>query len=186
MLQQIFKELYQFLSTTTGFWTLVGIGGVIALGYVYNKRRQIPDLTVEVLTDDTWFINRDDNHRLAIVVSLRLQNKSGAPVRVRKCKLSGYRPKESPEETFLDGYDKTIPLEYPKHDPFLPGQEYIVNPYTEQRLWVYYESRTVTMTNMLRAPIVLKDANRKRKSVHVTIPRNMEQITLYREAASRW
>ena len=53
-------------------------------------------------------------------------------------------------------------------------------------MWVFYHSGIVTMTNMLRAPIVLKDANRKRKSIQIAVPRNMEQIQLYREAAMRW
>ncbi len=186
MLQQTLKELLQFLSTTTGFWTLLGIGGTIALASVYHQKRQIPKFTIEVIQNDTWFINRDDNHRLTMVVSLRAINKSGAPVRVRKCKLSGYSPKENPPKLVLDGYDKTIVLEYPKYDLFYAGQEYIVNPYTEQRMWVFYESRVVTMTNLIEAPIVIKDANRKRKSVPVSIPRHTQQITLYQEAEMRW
>ena len=86
----------------------------------------------------------------------------------------------------LDSYDKTIGLEYPKYDFFEPGQEYIVNPYTEQQLWIFYESRAVTMTNILRAPVIIKDANRQRKATQLEIRRNMEQIMLYREAAMRW
>jgi hypothetical protein len=164
----------------------MGVGGAIALGVVYNQKRQIPGLTIEPLQEETWFINRDDNHRLAIVVSLRLLNKSGRPIRIQKCKLSGYSPKSVAPELALDGYDKTIPLAYPKYDRFIRGQEYIVNPYTEQRMWVYYESRAVTMTNLIQTPIVLKDANRKRKSAHISIPRHMQQILLYREAALRW
>jgi hypothetical protein len=186
VLQQALKELLQFLSTPTGFWTLIGVGGFIALVAVYHQKRQIPEFTIEAFPEETWFINRDDNHRLAIIVSLRLINRSGSPIRIQKCKLSGYSPKENPPELILDSYDKTIGLEYPKYDLFHPAQEYIVNPYTEQRMWVFYESGAVTMTNILRALIVIKDANRKRKSVHLEIPRNMQQITLYREAAMRW
>ena len=88
----------------------------------------------------------------------------------------------------------TIELTYPKYDSFSDavGQSentnsvYVLNPYTEQRMWVYYESGIVTLTNILRAPIVLKDLNRKRKSIQASVPRNMEQIQLYREAAMRW
>ena len=95
---------------------------------------------------------------------------------------------------FLEGYDKTIELSYPNYDSFseITGKSenlnsvYVLNPYTEQRMWVYYESGIVTLRNMLRAPIVLKDLNRKRKSIQATVPRNMEQIQLYREAAMRW
>ena len=185
MLQQTLKELLKFLASPTGAWVLLGAGCIIILAIVYHRKRQIPGITVEPIPDDTWFINRDDNHRLMIVVSLHFINKSGAPIRLRKCKLSGYAPKDDPPKLFLDGHDKTVDLEYPKYDLF-SGQEYIINPYTEQRMWVCYESRMVTMTNRLRAPVVIKDANRKRKSVHLNIPRNMEQILIYREAAMRW
>ena len=185
MLQQVLKDLIQFLSTSTGLWTLAGLGGLIVFGVVYHRKRQIPGLTIEGIEDDTWFINRDDNHRLAIVVSLRLINKSGTPIRVRKCKLSGYSPQDPPPELFLQGHDKTILLEYPKHDR-LSDPEYIINPYAEQQVWVFYQSRLVTMTNMLRTPVVVKDVNRKRKAIHLTIPRNMQQIQLYREASMRW
>ena len=82
----------------------------------------------------------------------------------------------APPELVLDGYDKTIELEYPKYDPFEPGQEYIVNPYTEQQMWIFYESGAVTMTNILRAPIIIKDANRQRKAIQLEIRRSMQQI----------
>ena len=185
MLQEILKELHQFLLSSAGMWTLTGLVSSVVLAIVYHRKRQIPGLTVENIEDDTWFINRDDNHRLAIVVSLHLTNRSGMPIRLRKCKLSGYSPKEPPSELFLEGHDKTVPLEYPKHERF-SGSEYIVNPYTEQRFWVFYQSKLVTMTNMIRTPIIIKDANRKRKSIQLVIPRNNQQILLYREAAMRW
>ena len=186
MLQQILEELLQFLSTPAGLWTLTGIGGSIAFAAIYHQKRQIPGFTIEAIQDDTWFINRDDNHRLAIIVSLRLINKSGSPIRIRRCKLSGYSPKVGPEELILDSYDKTIGLEYPKYDFFEPGQEYIVNPYTEQQMWIFFQSGAVTMTNILRAPIIIKDGNRQRKAIQLEVRRSMEQITLYREASMRW
>ena len=194
MLQQALKELLRFLSTPTGQSVVLGIACFIAVAVIYNRKRQIPGLTVAVIPDDTWFINRDDNHRLAIVVSLHLINKSSAPIRIRKCKLSGYLPKPPPEKLLLQGHDTSIELAYPKHDLFVdvgahPSEhtsEYVLNPYTEQRMWVFFHSGIVTMTNMLRAPIVLRDVNRKRKSIQIAVPRNMEQIQLYREAAMRW
>ena len=194
MLQQALKELLRFLSTPTGQSVVLGIACFIAVAVIYNRKRQIPGLTVAVIPDDTWFINRDDNHRLAIVVSLHLINKSSAPIRIRKCKLSGYSPKPPPEKLLLQGHDTSIELAYPKHDLFVdvgahPSEhtsEYVLNPYTEQRMWVFFHSGIVTMTNMLRAPIVLRDVNRKRKSIQIAVPRNMEQIQLYREAAMRW
>ena len=194
MLQQALKQLLQFLATPTGNWVLIGVVSFIVLAIIYNKQRQIPGLTVAVIPEDTWFINRDDNHRLAIVVSLHLINKSSAPIRIRRCKLSGYSPKPPPEKLFLQGHDITVELTYPKYDLFVdvgshPAEhtsEYVLNPYTEQRMWVFYRSGIVTMTNMLRAPIVLRDVNRKRKALQIAVPRNMEQIQLYREAAMRW
>ena len=128
MLQQLLKDLLQFLSTSTGLWTLLGLGCLSALCIIYHHKRQIPGLTIENIEDDTWFINRDDNHRVAIVVSLRLSNKSGTPIRVRKCKLSGYSPQDPPPEMFLEGYDKTILLEYPTHDLY-SNPEYIRREY---------------------------------------------------------
>ena len=194
MLQQLLKQLLQFLSTPTGQSVVLGLACFIALAVIYHKKRQIPGLSVEVIPEDTWFINRDDNHRLAIVVSLHLINKSSAPIRIRKCKLSGYSPKPPPEKLLLEGHDSSVELTYPKHELFVdvgghPSEhtsEYVLNPYTEQRMWVFYNSGIVTMTNMLRAPILLKDVNRKRKAIQVAVPRNMEQIQLYREAAMRW
>ena len=194
MLQQALKQLLQFLATPTGNWVVIGVIGFVVLAIVYHKKRQIPGLTVEVIREGTWFINRDDNHRLAIVVSLHLINKSAAPIRIRTCKLSGYSPKPPPEKLVLEGHDTSVELAYPVYDLFAGGgghpsehtSEYVLNPYTEQRMWVFYHSGIVTMTNMLRAPIVLKDANRKRKSIQIAVPRNMEEIQLYREAAMRW
>ncbi|MDE0013331.1 MAG: hypothetical protein OXU36_19460 [Candidatus Poribacteria bacterium] len=194
MLQQALKQLLQFLATPTGNWVVIGVVSFIVLAIIYNKQRQIPGLTVAVIPEDTWFINRDDNHRLAIVVSLHLINKSSAPIRIRRCKLSGYSPKSPPEKLFLQGHDTTVELAYPAYDLFVdvgshPAEhtsEYVLNPYTEQRMWVFYRSGIVTMTNMLRAPIVLRDVNRKRKALQIAVPRNMEQIQLYREAAMRW
>ena len=194
MLQQALKQLLQFLATPTGNWVVLGVIGFVVLAIVYHKKRQIPGLTIAVIPEGTWFINRDDNHRLAIVVSLHLMNKSGAPIRIRTCKLSGYSPKPPPEKLVLEGHDTSVELVYPKYDLFAGGgghpsehtSEYVLNPYTEQRMWVFYHSGIVTMTNMLRAPIVIKDMNRKRKSIQAAVPRNMEQIQIYREAAMRW
>ena len=194
MLQQALKQLLQFLATPTGNWVLIGVVSFVALAILYHKKRQIPGLTVRVIPEDTWFINRDDNHRLAIVVSLHLINTSPAPIRIRRCKLSGYSPQPPPEKLLLQGHDTTLELAFPKHDLFVdrnshPSEntaEYVLNPYTEQRMWVFYRSGIVTMTNMLRAPIVIRDVNGKRKSIQIAVPRNMEQIQLYREAAMRW
>lgn len=156
------------------------------LGFLYYKRKQIPDFFIEVIQEDTWFVTRDDDRRLAMIISLKLTNKSSKRVQIRKCKLSGYSPRENPSKIYLEGVDKTIPLDFPPYEQYYAGLEYYVVPYSEKQIWLYYESRSVTTRNMIKTPLVIKDANRKRKSVQVSIPRNMEQITIYREAATMW
>ena len=104
-------------------------------------------------------------------------------------------PKPPPEKLLLQGHDASIELEYPKHDLFVdvdghPSEhtsEYVLNPYTEQRMWGFLSFRHC-YNDKYASPhsIVLRDANRKRKSIHIAVPRNMEQIQLYREAAMRW
>ena len=168
MLQQALKQLLQFLATPTGQWVLLGCVSFIALAIVYNRKKQIPGLTVAVIPEDTWFINRDDNHRLAIVVSLHLINKSSAPIRIRGCKLSGYSPKPPPEKLFLQGHDTSVELAYPKHDLFVdvgghPSEhtsEYVLNPYTEQRMWVFYPLRYCYNDKYASRP----DCTQRRKS----------------------
>ncbi|RKU26552.1 hypothetical protein C6497_13340 [Candidatus Poribacteria bacterium] len=194
MLQQTFKELLTFLTSTNGNWFLLSLGCVIATLFLYHRWKQIPGLTVELIKDETWFINRDDNNKLAIIISLHFTNMSSSPIQIHRCKLSGYSPKIPPEQMFLEGYDKTVELVLPEYDSYFEivskseniTSSYVLNPFTEQKMWVYYESGIVTLTNILRAPIVIKDLNRKRKSLQVAVPRNMEQIQLYREAAMRW
>jgi len=179
-------QLLKFLSTETGISILLCIGAVIVLGFLYYKRKQIPNFFIEVLQEDTWFVSRDDSRRLAMVVSLKLTNKSSKRVQFRKCKLSGYSPKEKTSKIYLEGIDKTIPLDFPSYEQYYAGLKYYVEPYSVKEIWLYYESRSVTTSNMIKTPLVIKDANRKRKSVRVSIPRNMEQIAIYREAATRW
>ncbi len=64
-------------------------------------------------------------------------------------------------------------------------EEFIINPYTKQKMWVYFESGMITMTGMLRTQLVVKDERNKRKALQVTIPRNMAQVLIYREDAYR-
>ena len=156
------------------------------LGFLYYKRKQIPNFFIELIQEDTWFVNRDDNRRLAMVVSLKLTNKSSRRVQFLKCKLSGYSPKENPAKIYLEGIDKTIPLDFPPYEQYYAGLKYYVEPYSVKEIWLYYESRSVTTSNLIKTPLVIKDTNRKRKSVGVFIPRNTEQIAIYRDAATRW
>ena len=51
---------------------------------------------------------------------------------------------------------------------------------------MYDESRIVTMTGKLKTQAILRDTNRKRKSIHVGIPRQEQQILIYREEAMRY
>ena len=185
MLQQTIKQLLKFLVTPTGNMVLLSIGCIIVLAVVYHRWRQIPGLTVSIIQDDTWFINRDDNNKLAIVVSLHLINKSGAPIQLSKCKLSGYTPKPPPEQLFLEGYDKTIELTYPTYDSFseIVGKSenrnsaYVLNPYTEQRMWAYYESGIVTLKKHATHPNCVKRFEQKTKNL---------SRSLYREIWSRF
>ncbi|MDP6597997.1 MAG: hypothetical protein QGI86_19305 [Candidatus Poribacteria bacterium] len=185
MLQQTLKLLFEFIKTPTGNWTVLGIICIVILAVLYDRQRQIPGLTVEQIIEDTWFITRDDNRKLAIFISLKLTNKDGGPVRLTNCRLSGYKPKIPPPQLVLQGFDKAIELDAPAYDFFQPNEEHIINPYTEQKMWVYFESGMITMTGMLRTQLVVKNANRKRKALQVTIPRNMAQVLIYREDAYR-
>ena len=108
MLQQILKQLLQFLSTPTGLWTLAAIGGFIAFAAIYHQKRQIPGFTIESIMDDTWFINRDDNHRLAIIVSLRLINKSGSPIRIGDANSAAIRRRSVQKNWYLMAMTKRL------------------------------------------------------------------------------
>ena len=185
-IKELLIQLLKFLSTESGILVLMGTAGVIILGVLYNKQKQIPGCEIEVLQDDTWFVNRDDKRRIAMIVSVKLTNKAARRVQIRKCKLSGYSPKENPAPIVLQGNDKTIPLDFPPYDQYYAGIEFYVKPYSTRQMWLYYESRSVTTTNLIKAPLVIKDTNRKRKSVRVYIPRHKEQILIYHETASLW
>ena len=185
MLQQTLKLLFEFIKTPTGNWTVLGIICIVILAVLYDRQRQIPGLTAEQIIEDTWFVTRDDNRKLAIFISLKLTNKDGGPVRLTNCRLSGYKPNVPPPELVLQGFDKAIELDFPTYVFFQPNEEHIINPYTEQKMWVYFESGMITMTGMLRTQLVVKNANRKRKALQVTIPRNMAQVLIYREDAYR-
>jgi hypothetical protein len=177
---------------------LISIASVIVIGFLYYKKKRIDGFEIEVIQDDTWFVNRDDNHRIAMVVSLKLINQTNNRIQISKCKLSGYSPKENPAPISLQhldkiplpplgkGENKTIPLYFPNYDLYYAGMQYDVKPHSTQQIWVYYESRSVTMTNLIQTPLVIKDVNNKRKSVQVRIPRQAEQIKIHQEAASLW
>ena len=186
MAEQILKQIFEFLKTPTGHWFILISVSLIGLWIVYNQKRQIPDLTLEQIRDDSWFITRDDNHRLAIILALKLTNKSGGPIMLKNCRLSGYSPRDLSTKLVVTGHDKAFELTPPEYDQFVAGNNYVINPYTECKIWMYYESRIVTMTGMLKTQAILRDTNRKRKSIHVGIPRQEQQILIYREEAMRY
>lgn len=167
--------------------TVIGIGCLIALGIVYNKHKTIQGLFIEVIQEDTWFVNREDNKKIAIVVSLSLSNKTPRQIKIINCKLSGYSPKDAASKIYLQtDDDNKIWIDFPKHEQFIYGKPYVLNPYSNQKIWVYYESRAVTMSNLLEVPIFIKSSDKKRKSAQVRIPRHPQQLAIYDKAASLW
>ncbi len=50
-------------------------------------------------------VNRDDNKRVGIVVSIGLRDKSTSGIYIKNCKLSGYSPKENPGEISIEDLD---------------------------------------------------------------------------------
>ena len=185
MLQQTLHLLFEFIKTPIGNWTVLGLTLVVILAVLYDRNRQIPGLSVEQIIEDTWFVTRDDNRKLAIFISLEFTNNDGGPARLSTCRLSGYKPKSPPDQLVLEGFDKAVELDFPTYDFFQPDEEFIVNPYTKQKMWVYFESGMITMTGMLRTQLVVKDERNKQKALQVTIPRNMAQVLIYREDAYR-
>ena len=125
--------------TETGIVVLLGIASIIVLWKVYDRHRQIPGLQVEVLQEDTWFVSRDDVRHTAIIISLRLTNKTGRPVRLARCRISGYAPRENPTPIYLDGHQKTVEIPFPDYPIYYAGLDYIVSPYSTQSLWMYFE-----------------------------------------------
>lgn len=179
MIKALITQLLKFFATETGFLVLIGIITIILLGYVYHRFKQIPGLEIEVIQDETWFINRDDKRVISIVVSLNLKNKSPQSVKFRKCKLSGYLPKKDIPKLSLEAPKQNISLDYPDYTNVYSGMKYFVPPHSSDKIWLYYESRTVTLRNILKSPIVIKDFNRKRKSSMIKIPRHPQQIAIY-------
>jgi len=179
MIKALITQLLKFFSTDVGFSILIGIIAIILLGYLYNRFKQIPGLEVKVIQEDTWFINRDDKNIISIVVSLNLENRSPQRIMFRKCKLSGYSPKENPPKLYLEVPNQNILIDYPKYTNVYSGMEYSVSPYSSDKIWLYYESRSITLKNLLRSSIVIKDFNRKRKTIMVQIPRHPQQLTIY-------
>ena len=170
--------------------SLLGLGCLVALGVAYNKHKTIQGLLIDVIQEDTWFVNRDDNKKIAIVVSLSLTNKTTRQIKILNCKLSGYFPKDNPSKIYLqteeDNTNNKIWVDFPKYEQFIYGKPYVINPFSNQKIWVYYESRAITMSNLFEVPIFLKSFDKKRKSAQVRIPRHPQQLMIYAKSASLW
>ncbi len=189
--RSLLKEVKQIISSLLGseifLFAILGIGIIIGLLFLYNRRKTIHELEVQLIQEDTWFTTRDDNNRIGIVVSVNLRNRGTRGIRIVDCKLSGYSAREEPEEIHLEGPEEQQKLNFPGHKHFCKKQgEFYLGPYSSETLWFYYESRAVTMRNLLQAPLTIRDSERRRKSIRVRIPRHADQIAIYREMAKMW
>ena len=189
--RSLLKEVKQIISSLLGseifLFAILGIGIIIGLLFLYNRRKTIQELEVHLVQEDTWFTTRDDNNRIGIVVSVNLRNRGTRGIRIVDCKLSGYSAREEPEEICLEGPEEQQKLNFPGYKHFCRKQgEFYLGPYSSETLWFYYESRAVTMRNLLQAPLTIRDSERRRKSIRVRIPRHADQIAIYREMAKMW
>lgn len=185
-LEDIKRIISYLLGSEIFFLAILGIGIVIGLFILYNRKKAIPELAIQVVQEDTWFTTRDDNNRVGIVVSVDLSNKSTRGINITDCRLSGYSARENPREICLEGPKEEQKLNFPEHKHFYKGQEFYLGPYSSETLWFYYESRAVTMRNLLEAPLTIRDATKRRKSIRVRVPRHADQIAIYREMAKMW
>jgi hypothetical protein len=172
--------LVDFLKTTTGALTVMGLIAAGAIGKLIHRKLQIPGLELEVIQEDTWFVDRDDRRRIAMIVSVNLINKSGRAIKITRCKVSGYSPRENPDPITLKGKEGEIQISFPQHEQFYAGKEIQVNPYSSRRIWLYYESGATRLSNLIQTPLVVKDDTGKRRSIRVSIPRHIQQIMIYR------
>ncbi len=189
--KSLLKEVKQIISSLLGseifLSAILGIGIVIGLLFLYNRRKTIHELEIQLIQEDTWFTTRDDNNRIGIIVSVNLRNRGTRGIRIVDCKLSGYSAREEPEEIRLEGPEEQKKLNFPTYKHFCKKQgEFYLGPYSSETLWFYYESRAVTMRNLLQAPLTIRDSERKRKSIRVGIPRHADQIAIYQEMAKMW
>jgi len=183
------KQLISQIITSEAFAIVVFVVSiVIGLYLLYNRKKSMPEVSLELLKDDTWFATRDKRNHTGIVISIEINNKATYGIYVKNCKLSGYSPKEKVEPICFDdakGENKQS-LNFPQYKQFCKGQEFYIGPYTSQKMWVYYESRSVNMSNLLETSFVLIDSRKKRKSIRIAIPRHKDQIAIYQEMAKMW
>lgn len=171
-------------------FAIIFVAIIVAIGLyiLYNRKKAMPELEMRLIKEDTWFATRDDNRRTAIVVSVEITNKATYGLCITNCKLSGYSPKGHPEEICLDDLkgENKLKLTLPQHKHFCKGQDFYIGPYSSEKLWFYYESRAMTMANLLETTISLRDSRNKRKSMRINIIRHADQIAQYQEMAKMW
>lgn len=174
----MFWALIDFLKTTEGALALFGLGALAFAAKLVHGKLQIPGLELEPIREHTWFVDREDRRKLAFVISLRLTNKTGRLITIKSCKMSGYSPKENPDPIVLRGEGGEVSLSFPPYEHLYAGKEVKVKPYSSLNVWMYYESGVVKLSNLIHAPIVLKDERGRRRSIQVPVPRHIEQIKI--------
>jgi len=182
--EEIKKLILAALNSKIFFFLVIGIIIVISLLIMYNRKKSIPELTIQIIPNDTWFVTRDDNNRVGIVVSVSLNNKSPRGIRVTDCRLSGYKAKQDPPQIILKDPEKK--LDFPDYKHFYKGQEFYLGPFSTESLWFYYESRMITMNNLLETPLIIKDSDKRRKMLRLRIPRHADQMAVYAEMSRMW
>ena len=176
------KMIAQLLFTPNGALAAAATAAAALLIRAALKKREIPGLTIETVPQDTWFIHRDDNRQLAIVVTLKIDNRSGRETRLETMRFSGYKPQNDAPPILLEGAQTSAPLPYPDAEQYRPDQACAVPPFSTQTLWALYASKSVHLRNKLSAPIILKSSDGKRTALRVDIRRHPWQIALYNAA----
>lgn len=178
--------LWSILSSKVLPFAILGIVIVVGLYILYKRRKSIPGLEAQVLQKDTWFVTRDDNNRVGIVVSVKISNKTPRGLYITNCKLSGYSARENPAEIHLEGSEKKQKIDFPPHKHYYKGQDFYLGPSSSETLWFYYESRITTMRNVLETPLTIKDSEKRHKTIRLAITRHADQIAMYQEMEKMW
>jgi hypothetical protein len=186
--EEIKQLVLQIVNSEAFVIAVFAISIAIGLYILYNRKKAIPELEIQLIKDDTWFATRDERNRTGIIVSLEIKNKATYGIYFKNCKLSGYSPKDNAEPICLEdlkGENKQN-LNFPQHKQFCRGQEFYIRPYSSDKMWVYFESRSVMMANLLETSLSIIDSRKKRKSIRIAIPRHKDQIAIYQQMAQTW
>ena len=181
-LSAYFKLFLELLLSPNGMLTAGAAVAAAWLARLYFKKKRIPGLVVETIPEDTWFVHRDDNRRLSIVIALRLVNKSGREARIRSVRFSGYSAAQEAPPILLEGAQTSAPLPYPKGEQYRAGMEFRIPPYSTQTAWALYVSKSVDLRNRMSAPLTIRSTDGKRTALRVELRRHPWQIALYSAA----